>query len=114
MKCTFQGKLIVFGGERDDQTILNRLSIFDTNSSEWSSPRLNSSLPVAVTGHTATIVEDKMIVIFGLNTAGLFPRVQEYDIGEILPRFLLISYRWSFKKNHFHFISCRKENVGGY
>lgn len=87
--CTFQGKLIIFGGERDDLTILNTLTIFDTNSSEWilnPDPGLNFTKAVAVTGHTATIVENKMIVIFGLNTAGLFPRVQEYNIGKILTR----------------------------
>ena len=75
----YQGKLIVFGGEQENQTIVNTLSVFDTNSSEWSQPFLNTS-PLAVTGHTATLVGDKMIVIFGLSTNGLFPGVQEYDI----------------------------------
>ncbi|XP_028390886.1 attractin-like isoform X2 [Dendronephthya gigantea] len=81
----YQGKLIVFGGERiKDARILNTLAVFDTNSSQWSYPDLlNSSQsihPIAVTGHTATLVEDKMIVIFGLTKTGLFPGIQEYDI----------------------------------
>jgi N-acetylneuraminic acid mutarotase len=76
-----QGKLFVFGGEKEDQTIVNTLSVFDTNSSKWSP--LKSS-PQAVTGHTATLVGDKMIVIFGLSTEGLFPGVQEYHIGKIV------------------------------
>ena len=77
----------MFGGERvEDSRILNTLAVFDTNSSEWSYPNLlNSSQsvsPIAVTGHTATLVEDKMIVIFGLTKTGLFPGIQEYDIGK--------------------------------
>ncbi|CAB3991764.1 attractin 1 [Paramuricea clavata] len=78
----YQGKLIVFGGEREDHVIVNTLAVFDTNSSKWSRPPSLNSTHIAVTGHTATLVEDKMIVIFGLSVHGLFPGVQEYDIGK--------------------------------
>lgn len=59
---------------------MNTLLVFDTNSSEWTE---KNSSPIAVTGHTATLVDDKMIVLFGLSTDGLFPGVQEYDFGKI-------------------------------
>ena len=59
---------------------MNRLAVFDTNSSTWSHPPPHPSA-IAVTGHTATLVGDKMVVIFGLSRDGLFPGVQEYDIG---------------------------------
>jgi hypothetical protein len=79
--------LIVFGGEREDHEIVNTLAVFDTNSSKWSPPPSLNSTPIAVTGHTAALVEDKMIVIFGLSVDGLFPGVQEYDIGKIYTKY---------------------------
>ena len=57
---------------------------FNTSSSKWRQRFSLNTSPIAVTGHTATIVGDKMIVIFGLNENGLFPGVQEYDVGKIL------------------------------
>ena len=82
--CTFQDKLVIFGGEGKDQKIQDRVVEFNTSSSKWRQRFGFNPSPIGVTGHTATIVGDKMIVIFGLNENGLFPGVQEYDIGKIL------------------------------
>ena len=63
-----------------DKTIVRTLAKFNINSSRWDYNEQFDDA-VAVTGHTATLVGNKMIVIFGLSTDGPFPKVQEYDIG---------------------------------
>lgn len=55
---------------------------FDTITKTWKY-LIPENSPVAVTGHSATLVEGKMIVIFGLSDNGMFSGVQEYDIGKI-------------------------------
>lgn len=75
----YQSSLIVFGGVIKN-TIVKRLEIFPNNSSKFKEYGLEPSDAVAVTGHTATMVGKKMIVISGLGINGLSPQVQEYDI----------------------------------
>ena len=62
-----------------DKKIVRTLAKFKINSSKWDYNEQYGA--VAVTGHTATLVGNKMIVIFGLGMDGPFPKVQEYDIG---------------------------------
>lgn len=78
-----QGSLYVFGG-RIGQLATDELWSFDTRTLIWSLlPRKGTPLPVA--GHTATLVDSTMIVLFGYGQRRNYTdKVQEYDLGNIL------------------------------
>ena len=78
--------MYVFGGSINSRPT-DELWKYDAEISEWTFliPReTNDSSPlINVTGHTATLVENKMIVIFGLSLQfGFVDAVQEYNLGE--------------------------------
>ena len=78
-----QNSLLVFGG-RVSENVVNELWSFDIETRQWtliSLPR-DSDEPIAVAGHTATLVGSKMIVLFGYGTTkGFTNKVQEFDLG---------------------------------
>lgn len=94
----------MYGGLRDDGLILNDLWKLEklgawvkitvlVNPSECDQRR--NCMPLAAVGHTATAVEDKMIVIFGHNPRyGYLNSVQEYHFG-MLSVFINLKYSLS-------------------
>lgn len=76
-----QTSLYVFGG-RINQQATNELWLFDSQTFCWTLlPSLGDS-PLAVAGHTATLVNSKMIVLFGYGPLrGYTDKVQEYNLG---------------------------------
>ena len=87
--------MYVFGG-RINQQATNELWLFDTQTSCWMLlPSLGDS-PFAVAGHTATLVNSKMIVLFGYGPLrGYTDKVQEYNLGKSI---LLLGSSRNFKK----------------
>lgn len=75
-----QGSLYVFGG-RIGRVATDELWSFDTQTLSWSLlPKKGTLLPVA--GHTATLVDSTMIVLFGYgHQRNYTDKVQEYDLG---------------------------------
>lgn len=90
-----QTSLYVFGG-RINQQATNELWLFDTQTLCWMLlPSLGDS-PFAVAGHTATLVNSKMIVLFGYGPLrGYTDKVQEYNLGKSI---LLLGSSRNFKK----------------
>ncbi|CAH3033959.1 unnamed protein product [Porites lobata] len=76
----YNTSLYVFGG-RINQQATNELWLFDTQTLCWMLlPSLGDS-PFAVAGHTATLVNSKMIVLFGYGPLrGYTDKVQEYNL----------------------------------
>ncbi|KAK3739855.1 hypothetical protein QZH41_009102, partial [Actinostola sp. cb2023] len=74
----YNNSLIIFGGIVKGRTV-NELWSFSVITRLWTSKA--SSVPMPVSGHTATIVNTKMIVLFGYGPMfGFTPCIQEYDI----------------------------------
>lgn len=75
-----QSSLYIFGG-RNGQLATDELWSFDTRTLIWSLlPRKGTPLPVA--GHTATLVDSTMIVLFGYGQRRNYTdKVQEFDLG---------------------------------
>lgn len=75
------------------KAVTNELYLFNTTSLIWTHLDLTSvyvaedypwNLPVVVTGHTAHVVDDTMVVIFGHSpTYGYMHNVQEYSFGMV-------------------------------
>ena len=62
----------------------NELWSFDTQSLHWSLHAVQGDTPLSVAGHTATLVDSKMIVLFGYGPQrGYTDKVQEYDLGKL-------------------------------
>ena len=77
-----QASLYVFGG-RIDQKATNELWSFDTQTLQWSLLPSHGDSPLSVAGHTATLVDSKMIVLFGYGPErGYTDKVQEYDLSK--------------------------------
>ena len=58
---------------------------FDIKSRQWSQVLLSvdSQTPLAVVGHTATVLHSKMVVLFGYSEEEHFSNtVQEFDLGK--------------------------------
>ena len=52
---------------------------------EWDLVTSDGDSPLYVAGHTATLVDSTMIVLFGFGpNRGYTDRVQEFDLGKIL------------------------------
>lgn len=93
---SYNDKLFVYGGIFRNNSVTNELWVFDTISNMWDlqlQPIKNYShkscrspefcAPIAVMGHTATVVDNKMIVIFGHNpNYGYLNTVQEFNLGK--------------------------------
>ncbi|KXJ23470.1 attractin-like protein 1 [Exaiptasia diaphana] len=85
----YNGSLIIYGGTINGK-VINQLWSFDTISRQWTLllPDRGSDDPIAVSGHTATLVDNKMFVIFGYGPQeGYTQKVQEFD---------LVSRQWKF------------------
>lgn len=94
---SFSDKLFLYGGIFRNHTVTSELWVFDTIANSWdlqvynyknynhhNKPCKNSDYcpPIAVMGHTATLVDNKMIVIFGHNpNYGYVNTVQELNLG---------------------------------
>lgn len=81
------GRLYLYGGILSNGTVVNSLWTFDMVSSSWE--RQHSQCitgycsPLAAMGHTANLIDNKMIVIFGHNPVyGYLNTVQEFNIGK--------------------------------
>uniref|UniRef100_A0AC35GR58 Attractin n=1 Tax=Panagrolaimus sp. PS1159 TaxID=55785 RepID=A0AC35GR58_9BILA len=80
----YNDSLYVFGGVIDNITITNELLKYNINTNTWEYLKPHddepSSLPRAVAGHTAHVLNDKMYVFFGYNPyEGFYHQVQIYD-----------------------------------
>lgn len=96
----FDDKIILFGGMIKNGTITRELWAYDIMSQRWQqwlegddyffSPCLTEFCsPLAVMGHTATLVDNQMIVIFGYNPIyGYLNVVQEFNFGNQLVLYL--------------------------
>ncbi|XP_071947686.1 attractin-like isoform X2 [Antedon mediterranea] len=74
----YQGFIYMFGGDVNGET-MNELWAFDTFNGRWEA-NLTTPEALAVEGHTAHVVDDKMLVFFGFNPSyGYTNIVQEYD-----------------------------------
>jgi hypothetical protein len=74
----------VFGGIVDRKTV-SELWSFDMTSRKWKEVvvSIRNDVPLAVSGHTATLVSNKMVIIFGHGTKeGYTQKVQVFDLGE--------------------------------
>lgn len=79
-----QSTLYIFGG-RIGKKATNQLWSFDTEKLEWDLVTSDGDSPLYVAGHTATLVDSTMIVLFGFGpNRGYTDRVQEFDLGKIL------------------------------
>ncbi|XP_033102820.1 attractin-like isoform X2 [Anneissia japonica] len=74
----YQDFIYMFGGDVDGKTT-NELWAFDTFNKTWD-VNLTTTNAVAVEGHTAHVVDNRMLVFFGFNPSyGYTNLVQEYD-----------------------------------
>lgn len=79
-----QSTLYIFGG-RIGKKATNQLWSFDTEMLEWDLVTSDGDSPLYIAGHTATLVDSTMIVLFGFGpNRGYTDRVQEFDLGKIL------------------------------
>ena len=76
-----QSTLYMFGG-RIEKKASNELWSFDTRKLEWGLVTSQGDTPLPVAGHTATLVDTTMIVLFGYGpNRGYTDRLQEFDLG---------------------------------
>lgn len=99
----FDRKLYLYGGTLTNGSVSNELWIYDLDQRAWSLRERSNDLldrcpapefcaPIAAAGHTATLVDDKIILIFGHNSVyGYLNTVQEYN---------LTAKRWSIAQTH--------------
>ena len=90
----YHKRLYLFGGIFLNGSVANDLWYFDVNSMMWTKIPSDQSLhpltclmefcgPVQTTGHSASLVDERLIFIFGHNPVyGYLNIVQEYDIKE--------------------------------
>ena len=79
-----QNTLILFGGICRG-FVSNETWIFNISSSLWMLLDISNLVvkPVGVTGHTATVVGDEMVALFGYNPDhGFMNRVQVFDLSK--------------------------------
>jgi len=86
-----QGVLYLYGGVPNDGSVSSQLWSLHLTTKEWllltpgQAKECHHRLcgPVAVVGHSAVLVKDKMYIIFGYNPVfGYLNIVQEYSIGK--------------------------------
>ena len=76
--------MYIFGG-KFNQKASSELWSFDTRTLRWSLLPSQGSAPLSVSGHTATLVGSKMIILFGYGPQrGYTDKVQEYNLGKII------------------------------
>lgn len=72
----------MFGGRKEKKPT-SELWSFDTWTLLWRLLPSQGDSPLSVAGHTATLVDSKMIVLFGYGPErGYTDKVQEYDLGK--------------------------------
>lgn len=88
----YNQSLYMYGGLLDNGTIANDLWSYDIEQDKWKlieiqfkqdqCPSYYYCAPLAATGHTATVINDRMFVIFGYNPKyGYLNTVQEYHFA---------------------------------
>lgn len=79
MQTVFQNRLYVYGGVRDG-LVKDELWVYDIAGGSWNQTSV-SGFPVS--GHTAHVYNDTMLVFFGYSPLfGYVNRVQQYNFGE--------------------------------
>lgn len=61
-------KILVIGGGGPDQEVYNDVHIFDVETKEWSSPKIEGTPLTPCWGQTATSIDDNRVLIFGGHT----------------------------------------------
>ncbi|XP_031560764.1 attractin-like [Actinia tenebrosa] len=95
--------IIIFGGVSLDGHTLRDLWHFNIITKGWKRVKfsLDSSLPIAVSGHSATLVNNKMIVFFGYGPQyGYTPYVQEFDL--VTDKWIIYRHTLSRKGTYGH------------
>lgn len=64
------GKIFIFGGNAGTNMRLNDLHVLDTEEMEWHSPLVGGSPPCERSGHTASVIGNKIFVFGGYSYAG--------------------------------------------
>uniref|UniRef100_T1IQI0 NOC3-like protein n=1 Tax=Strigamia maritima TaxID=126957 RepID=T1IQI0_STRMM len=85
----YNGKAYVFGGILSNGNITDELWVFDFKGNTWTFGenqkgvyKFDPTPPLEVVGHTATVVNDRMIIIFGHSPVyGYMNTVQEYVLS---------------------------------
>ena len=81
--CWFQNCLILFGGICKKGVVSNEIWTFNITLTEWTLLKNPVDEPVGVTGHTATVVGNDMIVLFGYNPdRGVTNLIQVFGLGK--------------------------------
>lgn len=95
----FNHKLIMFGGILKNGSITNQIWEFDIFQEAWqiivgtSQHPDEFCCPIASAGHTATLVGNTMIIIFGYNpTYGYLNDVQHFNLGLFFTLFFLVTF----------------------
>ncbi|EDV26151.1 uncharacterized protein TRIADDRAFT_55971 [Trichoplax adhaerens] len=69
--ANFNDHLLMFGGELSNGELTNELWLFNTTSEHWSLLTIkNSEAPEPMASHTATLVENKLVIIGGRRVDG--------------------------------------------
>ena len=77
--------MILFGGTCKGGVVTNETWTFNTTLRQWTLLKNPVDKPVGVTGHTATIVGNEMIVLFGYSPdKGLTNLIQVFGLGEYM------------------------------
>ncbi|XP_058961853.2 attractin-like protein 1 isoform X2 [Pocillopora verrucosa] len=86
----YDNHLILFGGTCKKGAVSNETWILNTTSRQWTLLRSSVDIPVGVSGHTATVVENEMIVLFGYNP--------EQGVSNLIQVFGLVDRVWRSSK----------------
>ena len=79
----FQNCLILFGGTCKKGVVSNETWIFNITLRQWTLLKNPVGKPVGVTGHTATVVGNDMIVLFGYSPdQGVTNLIQVFGLGK--------------------------------
>ena len=77
--------MILFGGTCKSGVVSNEAWAFNTTSRQWTLFKNPVDRPVGVTGHTATVVGNDMIVLFGYNPEkGVTNLIQVFGLGKYM------------------------------
>ena len=89
--ASYNQSLFMYGGLLENGTISNELWRYDIKQNHWNLVEANFKqdqctydycAPLSVTGHTANVIDDRMIVIFGYNGKfGFLNTVQEFNFN---------------------------------
>ncbi|KAH0801887.1 Kelch motif family protein [Histomonas meleagridis] len=81
---TFKNKLIFFGGKNKNEEFLNDVSTLDINTLEYKQIKCNGDLPLPRAYHSASIIDDKMIIIGGRSEKSLCNDIYSLDLNKMI------------------------------